>query len=134
MAQQIKHKIQTIPEVIITGTVNRRQIDEILNKADVLVCPSRQDPMPTVAAEAMMNSVPCLISDATGTAAYLTDGKNGMVFRNEDIKGLSHQLEMCIRQPERLGEMGKKARNVYEKIFSMRVFEEALIGTVNDLL
>lgn len=134
MAQQIKHKIQTIPEVIITGTVNRRQIDEILNKADVLVCPSRQDPMPTVAAEAMMNSVPCLISDATGTAAYLTDGKNGMVFRSEDIKGLSHQLEMCIRQPERLGEMGKKARNVYEKIFSMRVFEEALIGTVNDLL
>ena len=57
MARQIKQKIQTIPQVVLTGTVNRTQIDEILNKADVLVCPSRQDPMPTVAAEALMKFV-----------------------------------------------------------------------------
>lgn len=37
---------------------NRKQVDEILNEADVLVSPSRQDSMPTVAAEAMMHSVP----------------------------------------------------------------------------
>lgn len=134
MARQIKQKIQTIPQVVLTGTVNRTQIDEILNKADVLVCPSRQDPMPTVAAEAMMNSVPCLISDAAGTAAYLTDGENGMIFKSEDIDELSQKLEMCIRQPGRLGEMGMKARKVYENRFSMEVFETAVLRIVKDLL
>ena len=134
MARQIKQKIQTIPQVVLTGTVNRTQIDEILNKADVLVCPSRQDPMPTVAAEAMMNSVPCLISDAAGTAAYLTDGENGMFFKSEDIDELSQKLEMCIRQPGRLGEMGMKARKVYENRFSMEVFETAVLRIVKDLL
>lgn len=134
MAQQIKRKIQTIPQVVITGTMNRKQVDEILNKADVLVCPSREDPMPTVAAEAMMNSVPCLISDATGTAAYLEDGENGFIFQSQNIQELSEKLQTCIEQRERLSEMGKKARKVYENRFSMEVFEDAVIHAVKDLL
>lgn len=37
----------------------------------------REDPMPTVVAEAMFYGVPCIVSDAVGTAEYITE--KGMV-------------------------------------------------------
>lgn len=134
MAQQIKERIRTIPEVVITGTVNRKRIDEILNEADVLVCPSREDPMPTVAAEAMMHEVPCLISDATGTASYLKDGENGLVFQSGNIEELSQKLATCIKQKKILRQMGIKARTVYENYFSINVLEKEVMDIVKRIL
>lgn len=98
MAVQIKEEIVCMSEIIMTGTMNRNEINEILNKADVLVCPSREDPMPTVAAEAMMHSVPCLVSSAIGTASYLSNEENGFIFKSEDVQDLSDKLQLCIKK------------------------------------
>lgn len=68
-------KGQDIPEIIMTGTMDRKGIHDILECADVMVCPSREDPMPTVAAEAMMHKVSCIVLDATGTAEYICHKK-----------------------------------------------------------
>ena len=134
MAVQIKEEIVCMPEIIMTGTMNRNQINEILNKADVLVCPSREDPMPTVAAEAMMHSVPCLVSSATGTASYLSNEENGFIFTSEDVQDLSDKLQLCIKKKNELCCIGKNARKVYEKHFSMPVFRKAVIEMVKKIL
>ena len=107
--------------------VGREEINDILKNADVMVCPSREDPMPTVAAEAMMHSVPCIVSDATGTAECITDGINGYIFKSGDIQNLSDRLACCIGQKENLKRTGQKARKLYEKYFSMEVFEKELL-------
>lgn len=134
MAAQIKKEIVCMPEIIMTGTVNRKQINEILNKVDVLVCPSREDPMPTVAAEAMMYSVPCLVSSATGTVSYLSNEENGFIFKSEDIQDLSDKLQLCIEKSKELSSIGVKAREVYEKYFSIPVFKRSVIEIVNGIL
>ena len=85
MAQQIQKVADKIPEIIITGTMNREEINKILDDADVFICSSREDPMPTVAAEAMMHQVPCILSDVVGTAALVQDNVNGMIFHSEEI-------------------------------------------------
>lgn len=134
LAQNLKVELQNLPEVIMTGTVDREEIDNILNTADVLICPSREDPMPTVAAEAMMHEVMPLVSDVTGTAEYICDGKNGLVFESGNILQLSDKIAWCIRNRQILPKMGKAARKIYNEQFSMNTFENNLMKLVNDVV
>lgn len=133
-AQDLMEITKDIPEVEITGPVDRDKINEILENADVLICPSREDPMPTVCAEAMMHQVPCLVSDAAGTAGYIEDGENGLVFSCGDFKALRKKIEWCISHYEELAVMGKNARKLYDKHFSMEVFEKGWKEMADSLL
>lgn len=134
MAQCLKAEIEHMPEIIMTGTVDRQRINEILNGADMLICPSREDPMPTVAAEAMMHSVPCIVSDAAGTAEYIQDGANGFAFHSEDVQELAAKIEWCVKHCDELHQIRAGARKTYEKYFSMDVFEQNLLGIVRNVL
>lgn len=130
MAGRIREEIKGIPQIKMTGLVDRQGIDSLLESSDMLICPSREDPMPTVAAEAMMHSVPCLLSDAAGTAAYLTDGADGLLFESGNEEELAEKIRWCVRHKDRLGEMGEKARKIYERYFSMEVFEKNFLEAV----
>lgn len=134
MAQRLRKEAEAMPEIRILGPVERERIDEILEQADLLICPSREDPMPTVAAEAMMHGVPCLVSNATGTAAYLRDGTDGLIFQSENVDELSEKIAWCILHRGKLAEMGACARKVYDTYFSMEVFERNLLSVVEDAL
>ena len=57
--------------------------------------------MPTVAAEAMMHGVPCLVSDAVGTAAYIRHGEDGLVFPSGDVQAL--RSDCVVHRPPRAG-------------------------------
>ncbi len=131
--EEIRRKSAGIPEIVFTGSIGREEIHGLLSRSDVLVCPSRQDPMPTVAAEAMMHSVPCIVSDAVGTAAYLHDGEDGFVFSNGDAAALAGKMEQCVRGKERTAHMGKKARKLYETYFSMESFGENFMHILEDM-
>lgn len=134
MAQNLIEGSGNIPEIVITGLVDREEIDTLLDRSDVLVCPSREDPMPTVAAEAMMHGLPCLISDTTGTVQYIGDGIDSIVFQSGNAEQLREMLRRCIRGSYNLKEMGRNARGVYEKYFSMQAFENRLMELVEDLV
>lgn len=127
--QSVDHR-----EIIFTGNVDRKRIHELLSIADVLICPSRQDSMPTVAAEAMMHSVPCLVSDAVGTAAYIRDGVDGFIFHSENAEELTEKIAWCILHHQELEKIGVRSRNIYETHFSMEVFEKNLLAVVRNSL
>ncbi|MDE6662369.1 MAG: glycosyltransferase family 4 protein [Lachnospiraceae bacterium] len=130
-AQKLIEQIKDIPEIVIAGTVDRKGIDEILDYADMMICPSREDPMPTVAAEAMMHGVPCIVSSVTGTAEYIESGINGYIFPSEDVRYLSEKIKWCIINYDKIYNMGINARLVYERIFSVSVFEKKIMELLN---
>lgn len=132
--ERIRTECARIREVVLTGSVERRKIHQLLEESNVLICPSRQDSMPTVAAEAMMHSVPCIVSDATGTVAYIHDGRDGFVFPTEDAQALAEKIEWCVSNTRKLDSMGKEARKLYEKHFSMPAFEKRFMEIINELL
>lgn len=124
LAEKIREETKHIPEIILTGPVGREEIDKMLRDADVMICPSREDPMPTVAAEAMSYGVPCIVSNVTGTAGYIKEKGNGLIFESEDAEVLAHKIRWCIENRDRLEQMGISARQVYERYFAMSVFEK----------
>lgn len=132
MAQELKKRIAKKPWVRMIGAVSREEIHKILDAADVLICPSREDPMPTVCAEAMMHCVPCLVSDAAGTAAYISDYVDGMVFKSENAGELREKILWCMANRDALKRMGKEAEKVFEKVFSVTAFEKNLLAYVRN--
>ena len=129
--EKMKDESKEVHEIIFTGSVERDKIHELLSTSDVLICPSRQDAMPTVVAEAMMHSVPCIISDVIGTAAYINHGKNGLIFPSENAKELADKIEWSVYHKDEMLQMGIGARYIYEKVFSMDVFERKLLEIIN---
>ena len=132
--EMVQKESAAFEEIEFTGSVERKEIHELLNLSDVLICPSRQDSMPTVAAEAMMHSVPCMVSDVTGTAAYIQNNEDGFIFESENVQELAEKIEWCVKNRNELRHMGQRARKIYEKVFSMRAFEERLMEIVDEML
>lgn len=132
-AMQLKEKYKDLKNVDYMGRVDRKKIHAILDKTNVLICPSRQDSMPTVVAEAMMHSTPCIVSSSIGTAMYIQDGNCGFVFENQNIEELRKYISWCVDNHVKLIEMGKNARKIYEEYFSIEAFEKNLLTIVNDM-
>lgn len=133
MAREIMEASADMPEIIVTGPVDRKEVDSVFRRADWLVCPSREDPMPTVAAEAMMYGIPCLLSDAAGTAEYIRSGTDGIIFSCGDVNRLTEILERCIRGEFDQKQMGVNARRLFEKYFSMEAFEKRFMELVEEI-
>lgn len=76
----------------------------------------------------MMHGVPCLVSDAAGTVQYISDGIDGFVFQSGNVKQLRKLLEQCIQGNVGLVQMGRNARKVFEKYFSMEAFEKCFMN------
>lgn len=132
--KRLRSESVDIGKIVFTGSVGREEIHMLLSSSDILICPSRQDPMPTVAAEAMMHSVPCIVSDATGTAAYIHDGEDGFIVPSEDVQALAEKMAWCVENRDKLKSMGKRARELYEKHFSMPAFEKKFMEIVESAL
>lgn len=131
---RVQKDSEVFREIELLGSVERGRIHELLEMSDVLICPSRQDSMPTVAAEAMMHSVPCIVSDVTGTAAYIYNNEDGFIFESENVQELADKIEWCVKNRNGLSHIGQMARKIYEKVFSMRAFEERLTEIVDEML
>lgn len=127
MAAQIKSQAVGIPQIVVTGRVGDHEKKAFLNLADVIVCPSREDPMPGTVTEAMMAEKVPIVSDATGIADYIRDGVDGFVFPSGDSRMLKEKIEFCVSHMERVKEMGKLARKIYEGHFSMEAFEKRVL-------
>lgn len=134
MAQKLAERIVRLCNVKMLGTVSRDEVHKLLESTDMMICPSREDPMPTVCAEAMMHRVPCLASDATGTSAYIKDGYDGLTFKSEDVLELKDKICWCIQHRENLREMGNKAYDIYEHVFSEKAFEQNLLFHVEEMI
>ena len=134
IAQKLFERIASLPNVSMPGTVSRDEVHKLLGEADMMICPSREDPMPTVCAEAMMHKTPCLVSDAIGTAAYIKDGYDGVLFESENVGMLKEKIIWAVRNRDELKEMGSLSYEIYKSIFSEEAFEQNLLMYVEKMI
>lgn len=133
-ASRIIEEAKNLEKIIITGNLTREEMDNIYSEIDIVVCPSREDPLPIVMTEAMMYGKPCIASDSTGTADYIDNGVNGFVCKTEDSEDLCEKMRYFIHNPERINEMGQEARKVYEEYFTMDKFADRLCAAMDETI
>lgn len=107
----------------LLGIMPHKQVMKLFTKMDILLCPSLDDPMPIVCTEAMMLSKPIIVSDHTGTASFIHEGKNGYIVQAGDPKSLAEAITKAVEAKSELPSMGKRARKVFEDNFTNETFE-----------
>ena len=118
----------------VYGSVSHERMLELYKEIDVVVCPSRNDPMPVVLTEGMMHRKVCIASDMTGTAELITPFENGLVCRADDIESLSQQIEWTINHRDRFEAIGECAYRTYQENFSLEQFSRRLLGIVGGMM
>ncbi|MBO6215568.1 MAG: glycosyltransferase, partial [Lachnospiraceae bacterium] len=119
------------------ASLPREEMIEMMGTMDYLIVPSRIDPIPTVAAEAMMMHKPCIITDICGIAHYLKDGENALLCGAEDKDGLATKIGEAIQismdaNPSKYIDMAESAREIYDKHFSDKVFKPRILSLLSE--
>ncbi len=113
--------------------VSREKVNKIFDSLDVLIVPSRVDTMSLTAGEAMQHHVVSIVSDAAGISDYITNEIDSLVFRSEDPTALAEKIRWCILHQDQLAEMGDRAREIYNRCFTMDIFHKNLISVVKEV-
>ena len=94
---------------------------------DIFVLPSRLEGFPLVVIEAMLSGCCCVRSNVEGAYDQIEDGKNGLLFENENVEQLSSILEYLIEHPDRRMEIAKVGRETaLEKFTSETMAKKTL--------
>lgn len=121
---ELENEMKGMAEVRLLGELSQGELDRLFEKIDVLLCPSRDDPMPIVVTQAMMHRKVCIISENVGQMEYIEHGVNGFVCRNEDINAIADYMMWAMRNRDSLKRIGANARKIYEKEFSTDAMEK----------
>lgn len=103
------------------GGLSYDKIDAYLRKSHFTIIPSKFDALNMVGIESIMNQTPLLISNTTGLANYLEDGKECFKF-DSNLKSmilLFHKVEKNFDKQE---QMGINARNTFLTKFNMETY------------
>ena len=124
--ESVKNDLFYNENVIVIGERTQKEIQQILCYVDIVVVPSRAESFSMVAAESMMMGKVCIISDDCGITDYITDKKNGLIFRSGSVDSLGEVMIWCDNHKEELYEIGKNARMVYEQNFTTETHKKRL--------
>lgn len=94
-------------KIILMKNVPHEKILKEYGKFDVFVLPSVAEEFAYSPFEAMSYGVPVIIGSDQGNK-YHIDGKNGLIFKSDDMYDLSEKIKFLISNKKRLAYFGKK--------------------------
>lgn len=129
----VEKVVKENPEINYLGEMSQSELKEYFETLDVLVCCSRDDPMPVVVTQAMQYGIACVVSDQVGQSEYIINEENGYVFRSEDVDALSAILSSII-QKKNVIELGEKSKKIYEENFSSEAMKRNMEKIINEIV
>jgi glycosyltransferase involved in cell wall biosynthesis len=118
---KIKELVNNNSGIEYFGGMKYDSIDDYLNESHFTVIPSKFDNLPTVGLESMMNQTPLLISNTTGLADYLTDGKECFKF-DSNIASMVLLFGRVESNFDAQEQMSRNARTAFLDKFSMNMY------------
>ena len=100
--------------------------------ADAVICPSIDDPFPTVMAETMMLSSICICSDNTGFASMIENGENGYVYKNNNPKQLANRISKVINEDD-VYTIKKASRRTYESSLTIDASKKTIDKIIKNI-
>lgn len=132
---KVEEVVAKYPEsVTLMKPVDRNTLMRMYKQSDVVLCTSREDPMPVFMTECMMQSKIAICSENTGTAGVLTDGKDGFIYHNDSEDELAEKITYVVQHKDEMQQIRVNARETYEQNFSMEIFEEKVRKQVAKIL
>ena len=96
----------------------RNDAAELLEAADILVCPSRVEPLGNVILESWVHRRPVVAAASTGPAGLIEDGVDGLLVPMEDAGALAAAIGAVIADGRLAEKLALGGRMTYESRFS----------------
>ncbi|MBF7090607.1 glycosyltransferase family 4 protein [Flavobacterium sp. ALJ2] len=119
--QAIKKMIDNESTITFFGGLSYDDVDDYLSEAHFTIIPSKMDALNMVGIESMMNKTPLLVSNTTGLAHSLEEGRECFKF-DSNTKSMVLLFEKVERNFEQQPQMAINARNTYLTKFSMEKY------------
>lgn len=96
----------------------RDDVPALLAASDLLVCPSRHEPLGNVVIEAWAQDRPVVAAASAGPASLIREGENGLLVPVENAKALSAAIRRCMNDPELRRRLAAAGRQSYERDYT----------------
>ncbi|HVA98220.1 MAG TPA: glycosyltransferase family 4 protein, partial [Bacteroidia bacterium] len=107
-----------------------KKIKQLLSQADVLICPSFSEGMPTVILEAMASGLAVIATDVGAVSEQVTE-KNGKLITPVNINELKQAIIEFINMPE--DELLKMKQYSMERISDNFTWDKIIIKTIESI-
>ncbi|NHN30199.1 glycosyltransferase [Paenibacillus agricola] len=110
--------------VRLRGLVAHSQMAALLRKADIFCLPSvttiegNQEGIPNAIKEAMATGLPIVSTRHGGIPELVTNGQQGLLVRERDVKGLARKLKQLVGNPSLRKKMGRKGSSKIVRNFN----------------
>lgn len=84
---------------IVTLYGHRTDIPQMIGCADATIFPSKREGLGMAGLESLAMGVPVIASDNRGTREYMEHGRNGFVYRYDDVDGFVEGIELMRTLP-----------------------------------
>ncbi|MEY2493763.1 MAG: hypothetical protein QOJ45_255 [Verrucomicrobiota bacterium] len=125
----------TVKNFSVKGGLNRAEAIELVAQADVLVCPSRDEAMPTVAIlEGMCLGKALIVTSVGGADEVFVEGDNALLVRPDSPATLAAAIRRLIEDRDLACQLGARARETYERNFTMERFGAQFHEVLDELM
>ena len=90
----------------------------LLAAADLLVCPSRHEPLGNVVIEAWAHDTPVVAADSDGPRNLIRHGETGLLVPVNDADALARAINDLLKAPERAANLASAGLRAYEASFT----------------
>ena len=98
-------------------------INDLLEQSDVFILASHWEGFPITIVEAISYGLPIVVSDVCGSKEAVLNKLNGLIFDEGDYIQLQQNLEIFFVNPNKIFEMSKISKLIYDNVFSFKRFE-----------
>lgn len=114
--ESLSHKLGVAHRVRFLGW--RTDIADLMATADMLVCPSRIEPLGNVVIEAWARNLPVVAAASDGPGWLISDGEDGLLAPVEDYRALGAAISRIATEQEFAGRLTNAGRARFEAEFT----------------
>jgi glycosyltransferase involved in cell wall biosynthesis len=122
----LKTKSEKRKNIVFTGVLSGKDLEEIFSHAYMFVQPSEYEGMSLALLEAMGYGLTVLASDIKENKEAL--GNSGLYFKSRDIQDLKNQMAYLLNKPDEAEKLGNFAQDRARKEFS---WDSIVYKTIN---
>ncbi len=114
--EELAEKLSVKPRVRFLGW--RDDAAALFAAADILVCPSRHEPLGNVVVEGWAQGVPVVAAASQGPAALIEDGVSGLLAPVDDADALAQAISRALEDRNLMASMADGGRRAFANEFS----------------
>ena len=99
----------------------RNDIPELLATAELLVCPSRHEPLGNVVIEGWAHGVPVVAANSDGPRSLIRDEETGLLVPIDDADALARSINRLLDLPEFAVELASAGNRAYQTTYNENI-------------